>query len=240
MQNNARAAVVIPALNEERSIGLTLRALPPGCAAETIVVDNGSVDRTADEAARHGARVIRENRRGYGSACLAGINALSDDIQIVAFLDADYSDDPSELPRLLQPILDGEAEMTIGSRTLGEREQGALTPHARFGNWLATRLIRLLWGVRFTDLGPFRAIRRDALERMQMRDTAHGWTVEMQVKAAILKTPFVELPAAYRRRVGQSKISGTWIGSARAGFKILSMIAYYWIVQRRFKRNSGA
>ena len=153
MQNKARAAVLIPALNEERSIGLTLRALPPGCAAETIVVDNGSGDRTADEAARHGARVIRENRRGYGSACLAGLNALSDDIQIVAFLDADYSDDPSELPRLLQPILDGEAEMTIGSRTLGEREQGALTPHARFGNWLATRLIRLLWGVRFTDLG---------------------------------------------------------------------------------------
>ena len=239
MKPNARAAVIIPALNEERSIGFTLRAIPDGCAAEIIVVDNGSDDRTAGIAADHGARVVREDQRGYGQACLAGIRALSDDIQIVAFLDADYSDDPTELPRLLQPIRDGEAEMTIGSRTLGERERGALTPHARFGNWLAARLIRLLWGARFTDLGPFRAIRRDALERMRMRDTAHGWTVEMQVKAAILKTPFLELPAAYRKRIGQSKISGTWIGSARAGFKILSVIAYYWLIQRRFKRNSG-
>ncbi|GIX07023.1 MAG: glycosyl hydrolase [Candidatus Poribacteria bacterium] len=221
--------VIIPALNEEASIGKVLAAIPEGWVDRVIVVDNGSTDRTAEIARSWGATVVREPQRGYGSACLAGIAALPPEVEIVVFLDADFSDDPSELPRLLEPILRGEADLVIGSRVLGRREPGALAPQARWGNWLATRLIRLRWGVSFTDLGPFRAVRRETLNRLQMQDRTYGWTVEMQAKAAALRVPCREVPVSYRRRIGKSKITGTVKGTLLAGVKILGTIGYYWI-----------
>jgi glycosyltransferase involved in cell wall biosynthesis len=233
-------SVVIPARDEEAGIGRVLRDIPGDVVDEVIVVDNGSVDDTAEVARQHGAAVVREERRGYGQACLAGIRAVDPRAGIVVFLDADYSDDPTELPSLLAPILAGRAEMVIGSRTLGRRERGALAPQARFGNWLATRLIRHIWGVSFTDLGPFRAIRRDTLRAMDMRDTTYGWTVEMQVKAAMVGTPSAETPVRYRRRIGRSKITGTVRGTVGAGVKILGTIGYYWVVGRGDLRSDAA
>jgi glycosyltransferase involved in cell wall biosynthesis len=170
--------------------------------------------------------VVREERRGYGSACLRALAALrADPPDAVLFLDADGSDDPSEAPALIAPLAEGRADLVIGSRILGRREPGALTPQARFGNWLATRLIRFFYGARWTDLGPFRAVRWDALERLGMRDPDFGWTVEMQVKAAREGLRGVEVPVRYRRRIGRSKISGTLSGAVRAGVKILGTIA---------------
>jgi glycosyltransferase involved in cell wall biosynthesis len=215
--------VVIPALNEERSLPLVLAALPHSLIEEIVVVDNGSSDRTAAVAVDGGARVIHEPRRGYGSACLAGIAALSD-VDVVAFVAADYSDHPEELALLLEPILTDRADLVIGSRMVGEREPGALLPQALFGNWLATRLIRLFWGVTFTDLGPFRAIRATSLTALQMQDRDYGWTVEMQVKAAQAHLRCVEVPVRYRKRVGRSKITGTLMGTIRASHKILATI----------------
>jgi glycosyltransferase involved in cell wall biosynthesis len=215
--------VVIPALNEERSLPLVLAALPHSLIEEIVVVDNGSSDRTAAVAVEGGARVVHEPRRGYGSACLAGIAALSD-VDVVAFVDADYSDHPEELALLLEPILTDRADLVIGSRMVGEREPGALLPQALFGNWLATRLIRLFWGVTFTDLGPFRAIRATSLTALQMQDRDYGWTVEMQVKAAQAHLRCVEVPVRYRKRVGRSKITGTVMGTIRASHKILATI----------------
>jgi glycosyltransferase involved in cell wall biosynthesis len=185
-----------------------------------IVADNGSTDNTAQVAREAGARVVHEPRRGYGSACLAAMEAMSDP-EVVVFLDGDYSDYPQDLPDLLAPIESGKADLVIGSRVLGEPEKGALTPQQVFGNWLATRIIRLLYGARFTDLGPFRAITRPALDRLRMEDLDYGWTVEMQVKAAKLGLVCVEVPVRYRRRIGVSKISGTVNGVFRAGMKIL-------------------
>lgn len=171
---------------------------------------------------------MSEPRRGYGQACLAGMAALQREISIVVFLDADGSDDPAEMARLVGPIERGEAEMVLGSRVLGEREAGSLTMQQRFGNWLATRLMRFMFGSRYTDLGPFRAIRRDALERLGMRDTNYGWTIEMQIKAHRMGIRVMEMPVKYRRRRGgQSKISGTLRGSVGAGVKILATIARY-------------
>jgi glycosyltransferase involved in cell wall biosynthesis len=218
-----RVALVIPALDEERSLPLVLAALPPGVLHEIVVVDNGSTDGTARVAAELGARVVHEPRRGYGSACLAGLAAL-DSPDVIAFIDADYSDHPEELPRVLAPILAGSADLVIGSRMIGTREPGALLPQARFGNWLATAWIHAFWGVRFTDLGPFRAIRADALERLDMRDVDFGWTVEMQVKAARLGLRCREVPVSYRARVGKSKITGTVLGTIRASRKILGTL----------------
>jgi glycosyltransferase involved in cell wall biosynthesis len=218
-----RVGVVIPALNEERSLPLVLAALPHSLIEEIVVVDNGSSDRTAAVAVEGGARVVHEPRRGYGSACLAGIAALSD-VDVVAFVDADYSDHPEELALLLEPILTDRADLVIGSRMVGEREPGALLPQALFGNWLATRLIRLFWGVTFTDLGPFRAIRATSLTALQMQDRDYGWTVEMQVKAAQAHLRCVEVPVRYRKRVGRSKITGTVMGTIRASHKILATI----------------
>lgn len=219
--------VIIPAVNEERSIGLVLGALPPGRVREVVVVDNGSTDGTAERAREHGATVIREARRGYGSACLAGIRALKTRPAppgIVVFLDGDYSDYPQELDRLVEPIAAGEADLVVGSRTLGRRQRGALLPQARFGNWLASRLIRFLYGLEVTDLGPFRAIRWARLLELQMGDADFGWTAEMQVKAARRGLAYREVPVSYRKRVGVSKITGTLSGSVRAGWKILYVI----------------
>lgn len=218
-----RVSVVIPALNEERSLPLVLRALPRTHVHEVVVVDNGSADATARVAREHGARVVAEPERGYGAACLAGI-AACDAPDIVAFVDADFSDRPEELADVLAPLLEGRADLVIGSRTLGRRERGALLPHARFGNALATALIRRFFGVRFTDLGPFRAIRAGALASLDMRDRDFGWTVEMQVKAARRGLRCAEVPVSYRRRVGRSKISGTLAGTIGASRKILGTI----------------
>ncbi len=218
-------SVIIPAFNEEQAIGKVLGDIP--CFVhQVLVVDNGSTDGTADVARQMGATVIGEERRGYGQACLSGIAHL-DGADIVVFLDGDYSDHPDEMPALIEPIVAGRADMVIGSRTLGQRERGALLPQARFGNWLSTRLIRLFFSVSFTDLGPFRAIRYDALARLHMQDRDFGWTVEMQVKAARLGLRCCEVPVRYRRRIGTSKITGTFGGTLRAGHKILWTIFRY-------------
>jgi glycosyltransferase involved in cell wall biosynthesis len=223
MSDPSRIAVVIPALNEEASIGRVLADLPDGLI-QVIVADNGSSDGTAAVARRGGARVVDAPRRGYGSACLAGIAALDDDIDVVVFLDADYSDHPDELPRIVAPVLDGRADLVIGSRALGNAQPGSMLPQQRFGNWLSTRLIRLLFGYRYTDLGPFRAVRRSALDRLGMRDPTYGWTVEMQVRALQEGLAVTEVPVSYRRRIGRSKIAGTVRGTLAAGVKIISTV----------------
>jgi glycosyltransferase involved in cell wall biosynthesis len=220
-----RVDAVIPAWNEAEAIALVLDALPRPLVRRIVVCDNGSTDGTAEIARAHGAIVVREPRRGYGAACLKALAALdADPPDVVLFLDGDLSDDPAEAGRILEPILSGRADLVIGSRTLGSREPGALTPQARFGNWLATRLLRALYGVRFTDLGPFRAIRYRSLLGLGMRDRDFGWTVEMQIKAARAELRAAEVPTRYRRRIGRSKISGTLSGSVRAAIKILGTI----------------
>jgi len=224
-------AVVIPALNEEASLPLVLGDLPRDRVKDVIVVDNGSSDRTGEVARRCGARVVAEPRRGYGAACLRGLDELRQQPQgppdIVVFLDADYSDHPDELPSLLQPILDDQAEMVLGSRLAGNRERGAMPPQSVYGNRLACALMRLFFGARYTDLGPFRAIRWDALERIGMVDQNFGWTVEMQIKAVRMGLRYREVPVSYRRRIGASKISGTVSGTIKAGSKILYLIGKY-------------
>jgi glycosyltransferase involved in cell wall biosynthesis len=236
--------VVIPALDEEASLPLVLADLRPLAVApgppqpsrallrRVVVADNGSRDGTAAAARRAGAVVVAAPRRGYGSACLAGLAWLRENgpPEVVAFLDADYSDHPDELPRVVGPILAGDADLVIGSRVLGRREPGALLPQARVGNWVACLLIRLLYGHRSTDLGPFRAIRWRALEELGMTDPDFGWTAEMQVKALRHGLRMVEVPVSYRRRTGASKITGTVTGTLRAGHKIL------WTVLRHAGR----
>lgn len=236
----ARVSVLIPALNEEEAIGAVLDEVPgpwrepsgarrgSACSpvTEVLVVDNGSTDRTAEIAREHGARVVREERRGYGSACLRGMAEVGE-TDILVFLDGDHSDYPEEISLLIAPILAGEADLVIGSRVLGEREPGALTPQQVHGNRLACFLMRLLFGHRYTDLGPFRAIRWESLESLGMVDRDYGWTVEMQVKALRRGLRVAEVPVKYRRRIGRSKISGTICGTIKAGYKIITTILRY-------------
>jgi len=223
MRYGHRIGVVIPALNEEAAIGRVIGDIPRW-VDEIIVADNGSTDRTADVARAAGARVVTEPRRGYGSACHAGIAALGS-VDVVVFLDGDYSDDPREMDAVIAPIVAGTADLVIGSRVIGRPERGALMPQQRFGNWLACRLMRLFFGASYTDLGPFRAIRADAMKRLGMQDQNYGWTVEMQIKASQLSLLSLEVPVTYRARIGVSKISGTVRGTILAGLTILRVIA---------------
>ena len=228
-----RVAVVIPAFNEARAIGRVIGDLPAGVVDEVVVVNNASTDETEANARAAGATVVREGRRGYGQACLAGLAYLraTTPPDVVVFLDGDYSDHPDELPKLLAPIARGEADFVLGSRILGVRqglvEKGAMLPQALIGNRIACGAMRLAWGARFTDLGPFRAIRWEALEALGMEDRTYGWTVEMQIKAAQLGLRSVEVPVHYRRRIGVSKITGTIGGTVRASYKILWTLARY-------------
>lgn len=230
-----RVGLVMPAFDEEQALPLVLAELPRALLARVVVVDNGSRDRTAAVAAAGGAEVVSEPRRGYGQACLAGIARLLEapgpdgapplaDEDVVAFLDADHSDYPEDLAAVLAPLRAGEAELVIGSRVLGGADMRALLPQAWFGNRLACFLMRVLFGARYTDLGPFRAIRVAALRRLEMRDPTFGWTVEMQLKARTHRLAVREVPVRYRQRVGKSKITGTLSGTLRAGFKILGWI----------------
>lgn len=219
-----RTAVVIPALDEEASIGDVVRSIDRGLVAQVVVGDNGSSDRTAELARAAGATVVVELDRGYGAACAAALSQLDPTTEIVVFMDADASDDPAEMQRLVSPIASGDADLVIGSRVLGHVERGAMTAPQRFGNWLATRLISVFHGHRYTDLGPYRAIRASLLDEIAMRDRRFGWTVEMQIRALQLNARVVEVPVSYRRRVGRSKISGTLGGVAKAGFWILFTI----------------
>lgn len=225
--------VVIPALNEERSLPLVLADLPTDQVRRVVVADNGSRDNTAEVARQGGAIVVPAPRPGYGSACLAALAWLRDNDppHIVVFLDADFSDRPSELAELVAPILAGDADLVIGSRVLGRREPGALLPQARAGNLVACLLIRLLYGHRFTDLGPFRAILWESLETLHMDDPDFGWTAEMQVKALRHGLKVSEVPVSYRRRIGVSKITGTVVGTLRAGYKILWTVLRYSVLR---------
>lgn len=224
MYRDQKIAVIIPALDEEEAIGPVVGAVDRTVVDRLIVVDNGSEDQTAQRAGKAGAEVLSEPRRGYGSACLTGIAAAAD-ADVLVFLDGDGSDDPQQIPAMLEFMHKHDAEMVIGSRVLGAAESGALTPLQSFGNALTCTLVRFFWGVRYTDLGPFRAIRRSALQRLGMTDPDFGWTIEMQVKAAQQGLKVAEMPVDYRlRRAGRSKISGTLLGSYRAGKTILSYV----------------
>jgi glycosyltransferase involved in cell wall biosynthesis len=223
-----RFAILIPARNEQEAIGPTLAELRPCGADRIIVADNGSTDQTAARAAAAGATVVSEPRAGYGRACLAAMSALDPSIEIVVFMDADGSDDPAFLPRLLEPILRGEADFVIGSRDGANQDAGSLPAHQLWGNRLSTAFLRLLYRVPCTDLGPFRAIRHDALKRLRMRHPDYGWTAEMQAKAALAGLRVREIPVPHRaRRAGKSKVSGTVRGSILAGSKILWTIFRY-------------
>ncbi|MAZ36537.1 glycosyltransferase family 2 protein [Salibacteraceae bacterium] len=223
-------AVVIPAFNEENAIGKVLNDIPKEWVDGVVVVDNNSSDSTKEKAKEYGAIVLEEPFQGYGASCLCGINYLMDqDIvaDIIVFLDADYSDFPEELPKIVEPILTQQMDMVIGSRALGNREPGSMTVPQIFGNWLATKLLRVFFGVSYTDLGPFRAITTKALNSLQMQDKTYGWTVEMQVKAAKMNLKTTEVPVNYKNRVGVSKISGTVKGTVLAGYKIIQTIFKY-------------
>lgn len=224
--------VIIPAFNEASSIGKMIDDIPKLLVREIVVVNNASSDETEGNAKKAGATVLRENRKGYGYSCLKGIEYAKSQPpdkrpHIIVFLDGDYSDYPEELEKLLRPIIEEDLDMVIGSRALGNREKGSMLPQAIFGNALATTLIKWLYGARFTDLGPFRAIKFDKLLELDMRDKTFGWTAEMQVKAAKKGLKYCEVPVSYRKRIGVSKITGTLSGTIKAGYKILWMIFRY-------------
>ncbi len=228
----AKILVIIPAFNEAESIGKVVGDIPAGLVEEVVVVNNSSTDATEENAIAAGATVVREDQKGYGFACLAGLAYVqakpeAERPDIIVFIDGDYSDYPNQMPDVVRPILEEDYDMVIGSRSLGNREKGAMAPQQVFGNWLATRLIRLFYGVRYTDLGPFRAIRYDRLMELEMADQTYGWTVEMQLKAAKKKFRITEVPVHYRKRIGVSKITGTVKGTIMAGYKILFWIFRY-------------
>lgn len=222
--------VIIPALNEESSIGKVINDIPSELVYETIVVDNNSVDKTSEVAKSNGATVLKETEPGYGAACLKGmdyITNLDEPTDIIVFLDGDYSDFPEEMTTLVAPIIEQDYDLVIGSRVLGVRERGSLTPVQLFGNWLSTKLLKLIYNVDYTDLGPFRAIDWRKLQELGMRDRNYGWTVEMQLRAAKKGLKCTEVPVSYRNRIGISKVSGTIKGSILAGHKILFTIFRY-------------
>ncbi|WP_276366983.1 glycosyltransferase family 2 protein [Chryseolinea sp. H1M3-3] len=230
MKSPAVISVIIPAFNEENGIGQVIAEIPKEIVHEIIVVNNASTDNTEHIAQKAGATVLREPIPGYGRACLRGIDYLiksKSHPDIVIFLDADHSDYPEEIPQLINPILANNVDLVIGSRALGNKEKGSMTTQQIFGNWLATRLLKLFYKVRFTDLGPFRAIKFRSLVALDMQDKTYGWTVEMQLKAAKKKMKCMEVPVRYRKRIGFSKISGTIKGTVMAGYKIIGTIFKY-------------
>ena len=224
--------VIIPAYNEQDSIALVISEIPD-VVDEIIVISNNSTDDTIINAKKAGATVLTENQKGYGYACLKGMDyvaSLDEKPDVIVFLDGDYSDYPEELTKVVEPILNGKIDFVIGARVKRLREQGSMTPQQVFGNWLATLLMKLFFGAKFTDLGPFRAIRYDKLLALNMEDKTYGWTVEMQLKALKQKLNYTEVPVKYRNRIGVSKVSGTVKGTIFAGFKILG-----WIFKYSFK-----
>src|ERR1700694_6060653 len=231
-QVHVRVSVIIPTHNEAEAIDRVLADLPSDLTTEVIVVDSNSNDGTPEIAARMGARVVEEPRRGYGRACLTGL-ATADSPDVVVFLDGDYSDRPSELPILLAPIAEGRADITLGSRLRGQRSARALPWHQAFGNRLAASLIRLLYGLEISDLGPFRAGRADVLRGLALEETTYGWAVEMILKGAIAGFRVVEVPVSYYPRIGKSKISGTLNGTVGAAWFIFSLIGRYYFRRRR-------
>ena len=230
--NHVRVSVIIPTHNEAQAIVRVLADLPSDVTTEVIVVDSNSTDGTPEIAARTGARVVREPRRGYGRACLTGL-AAADSPDVVVFLDGDYSDRPAELPILLAPIVEGRADIALGSRLHSQNSAAALPWHQAFGNRLAASLIRLLYGVKLTDLGPFRAARADVLRALALEETTYGWAVEMILKGALAGFRVVEVPVSYYPRIGKSKIGGTLKGTVGAGWFILSLIVRYYFRSRR-------
>lgn len=225
--------VIIPAYNEAESIGLVINEIP-SVVNEVIVVNNNSTDKTAEVAQNAGATVLTESQMGYGYACLKGmeyISTLSEKPEIIVFMDGDYSDYPEELTKIVAPILEDNIDFVIGSRVKCLQEKGSMTPQQHFGNWLATFLMRVLFGANFTDLGPFRAIKYQKLLDLKMQDKTYGWTIEMQLKALKQNLTYIEIPVKYKKRIGVSKVSGTIKGTIFAGVKILG-----WIFKYSFKK----
>lgn len=231
-RDRVRVSVVIPTHNEAQSISRVLADLPADIVTEVLVVDSNSTDGTPDIASKMGARVLHEPRRGYGRACLTGL-AAANNPDVVVFLDGDYSDRPAELPVLLTPIIDGRADITLGSRLGKLSVHGALPWHQVFGNRLAAGLIRLLYGLKISDLGPFRAARADVLRRLELQENTYGWAVEIILKGTLGGVRIVEVPVSYYPRIGKSKISGTLKGTVGAGWFILSLIVRYYLRHRK-------
>lgn len=224
MIGNKKVVVIIPAFNEEVSLPSVIKDIP-SFVDEIVVTDNGSTDNTFEVAKRCGATVLKESEKGYGAACLKAIDYIKDkSYDIVVFLDGDYSDFPEEMNLVIEPIINNDYDLVIGSRMIGKREKGAMLPQALFGNWLSAFLIKLFWNYKFTDLGPFRAIKYSSLIKLNMQDRNFGWTVEMQIKAAKQKLKTTEVPVSYRKRIGKSKVTGTISGTVKASLKILYLI----------------
>jgi glycosyltransferase involved in cell wall biosynthesis len=230
LENQPTIVVIIPALNEQDSIGKVVNEIPKDNVLAILVCNNGSSDQTEEVAKKAGAIVLNEPKPGYGWACLKGMDyvaKMETKPDIIVFIDGDYSDYPAELPNVVAPIIHQNIDLVIGSRALGAKEKGSMTVPQRFGNWLATRLMRLFYRVRYTDLGPFRAIKYSKLCQLNMQDKTYGWTIEMQLKAAKHKLKYTEVPVNYKKRIGVSKVSGTIKGTLMAGYKIIFAIFKY-------------